>query len=189
MMRERFGCHNQDSSRSFLGQTQRRDLVPINRELSALESTQSEEPVCPDLVRDAQCATGEVLWLSQRTRPDLCYTASMMASLCSKYPSRSLKISEKTTGYIQRTASYRLRLQVVTSSLSLCTDSSLAPDSARSHTGWVVLLFGAAVLWKSARQATVNISTAEAELNATLEGSLALISIEALLQDLGVFFD
>ena len=169
--------------------SQRKDLVPITKELSALESVEQGGEPSPDLVRDAQAATGEVLWLSQRSRPDLAFSASLMASLSTREPSRTLRIAEKILGYIQRTIHYRLRLDATTSTLSLCTDSSFAPDSSRSHTGWVVLLFGSPVLWKSSRQPTVSLSTAEAELNATLEGCLALLSIEALLKDLGLCFD
>ena len=168
---------------------QRRDLVPITRELSALESLEPGEEISPDRVKDAQGATGEVLWLSQRSRPDLPFPASLMASLSTRNPDQTMKIAEKTFGYIQRTAHYRLKLEACTTTLSLCSDSSFAPDSSRSHTGWVVLLYGAPVLWKSSRQSTVSLSTAEAELNATLEGSLALLSIEALLKDIGLRFD
>ena len=168
---------------------QRRDLVPITKELSTLESVEPDDESCEDLVRDAQGATGEILWLSQRSRPDLAFPASIMASMSTKCPSRTMQIARKAFGYVQRTMEYRLKLEAATSTLSLCTDSSFAPDSSRSHTGWVVLLYGSPVLWKSSRQTTVSLSTAEAELNATLEGSLALLSIEALLKDLGLSFD
>ena len=174
--------------RSKAVQPRRRDLVPITRELSALESIGDEQDD-PDVTRDAQGATGEILWLSQRTRPDLSYTASIMATLSSKCPSRALLIAEKAIGYAQRTISYKLRLEATTRALTLCSDSSFAPDSSRSHTGWVILLYGAPVLWRSSRQATVSLSTAEAELNATLEGSVALLSIEALLKDVKVVFE
>ena len=132
----------------------KRDLVPITRELSALESME-QESVDAALIRDAQGATGEILWLSQRSRPDLSYTASIMASLSTKSPSRTLQIAEKVLGYVQRTIHYRLKLEATSSTLCLCSDSSFAPDSSKSHTGWVILVYGAPVLWRSARQSTV----------------------------------
>ena len=166
----------------------KRDLVPITRELSALESLE-QESVDAELIRDAQGATGEILWLSQRSRPDLSYTASVMASLSTKAPSRTLQIAEKTLGYIQRTINYRLKLEATSKTLCMCSDSSFAPDSSRSHTGWVILVYGAPILWRSARQPSVSLSTAEAELSSTLEGSVALLSVEALLKDLDMIFN
>ena len=40
------------------------------------------------------------------------------------------------------------------------------------------------VSWRSSRQTTVTLSTAESELAASVEGALALVSIEALLSEL-----
>eukprot|EP00439_Symbiodinium_sp_Y106_P053662 s488_g7.t1 len=40
-------------------------------------------------------------------------------------------------------------------------------------------------MWRSSRQSVVTLSTAEAELAASVEGALALASVEALLHDLG----
>ena len=45
------------------------------------------------------------------------------------------------------------------------------PDSEKSHSGWVVLMAGAPVAWRSRCQTTVSLSTAEAELTAMLEGA------------------
>ena len=66
------------------------------------------------------------------------------------------------------------------------TDASFAPEGARSHTGWLIFIDETPVSWRSSRQPTVTLSTAESELAASVEGALALVSIEALLSELGV---
>ena len=68
--------------------------------------------------------------------------------------------------------------------VSLFTDASFAPDSEKSRSGWLVLMAGSPLSWRSSRQTTVSISTAEAELGAVLEGGIALLGTAALLRDL-----
>ena len=130
-----------------------------------------------EAIRDAQGVTGEVLWISQRTRLDLSFPACVMATMSTKAPQRVLDIGRKVLCYLQRTRSYKLRLGSDQSGLALFTDASFAPESNRSHSGWVVFLSGSPVLWRSGRQSLVSLSTAEAELNSTLEGTVCLLSI------------
>ena len=59
-------------------------------------------------------------------------------------------------------------------------------EGNRSHTGWVVFFHGSPVCWRSARQAFVTLSTAEAELVAGLDAVVALQSAEAMLSEFGV---
>ncbi|CAE7208296.1 GIP [Symbiodinium sp. CCMP2456] len=66
------------------------------------------------------------------------------------------------------------------------TDASYAPDGSRSHSGWLIAIDNAPINWRSARQSTVTLSTAESELSASVEGALALISAEALLSELNL---
>ena len=52
-----------------------RGKIPCPRELVSFEVQESESPPTGEAVRKAQQVTGEILWLSQRTRPDLAFTA------------------------------------------------------------------------------------------------------------------
>ena len=165
------------------------DLIPINRELACLDAEPPEGEVSPELIREAQGLTGEVLWLSQRTRPDLSFTASAMATLCSRDPVRAIALGNKTMRYLNRTAAYRLRMGAGESTLAVVTDASFSPEGTRSRTGWVILMQNTPILWRSSRQTIMSLSTAEAELNAMLEGGVALLSVEALLLDMGIHFN
>eukprot|EP00439_Symbiodinium_sp_Y106_P042989 s910_g5.t1 len=163
--------------------SKQQDKVPITKELAAIPDV--EEELSEAKVRCAQQITGEVLWLAQRTRPDLAYTTSLMAAMCTKYPTRVAEIGVKTLGYLQRTIDVNLEIEWSGSPLTMYCDASYAPQSARSHGGWVVLYGGIPLLWRSGRQQMVTLSTAESELLAILDGAIASKGVEAILGDLG----
>ena len=95
-----------------------------------------------------------------------------------------MEIGLKVVSYLIRTNDFRLQIHPDKTGFSLYTDASFAPDSEKSHSGWVVLMAGAPLAWRSSRQTTVSLSTAEAELMAMLEGAVALLGTETLLRDL-----
>ena len=55
--------------------------VPCPRDLVSFDTLLTDESPTEESVRIAQRLTGEILWLSQRTRPDLAFTACVLASL------------------------------------------------------------------------------------------------------------
>ena len=89
----------------------------------------------------------------------------------------------KMLKYIQRTSGYFRKITSDGTSLTMYPDAAFAPSSSRSQTGWVIYYGGTPVLWRSSRQSTTALSTAEAESNAILEGSIAMLGIEAMLLD------
>eukprot|EP00439_Symbiodinium_sp_Y106_P017800 s6038_g2.t1 len=161
-----------------------RDLIPVARDQANFEAAEDEKIFSESELRAAQQIAGEVLWVSQRTRPDVAYTASLVSSLSARAPRRAVAIGRKCLGYLQRTAGYHLRVQTHSRVISAWTDASFAPEGAKSHTGWMVMIGDTPVSWRSSRQTTVTLSTAESELAASVEGALALVSIEALLAEL-----
>jgi len=66
------------------------------------------------------------------------------------------------------------------------SDSDYASDSSsrRSRTGYVFMLNGAAVSWKSQRQQTVALSTAEAEYMALTAATQKALFLKQLLNEL-----
>ncbi|CAE7231831.1 TY5A, partial [Symbiodinium sp. CCMP2456] len=159
------------------------DKIPITKELSVLPETQ--EAPDPEVIRNAQQITGEVLWVAQRTRPDLSFATCIMASLCTRNPTQTLSIGRKILGYLQRTSGYGLVINWQGQGLMMYSDASYAPQGCRSHGGWVVMYGGVPISWRSGRQSMITLSTAEAELLALLEGAVAAKSTEAILSDIG----
>ena len=160
-----------------------RDLIPVSRENASFIAMEEEAVFSEAELREAQQYAGEILWLSQRSRPDISYAASLISSLTTKAPRRASSITRKCLGFLQRTADHRLHLVSRSQELVSWTDASFAPEGARSHTGWLITAGEAPLSWRSSRQGSVTLSTAEAELVASVEGALALCSLWALWKE------
>ena len=80
-----------------------RGRIPCPRKLSSFEVLENEPSSTGEAVHQAQQVTGELLWLSQRSRPDLAFTVSLLASLATKAPHRALRIADRALGNLQRT--------------------------------------------------------------------------------------
>ena len=160
--------------------------VPCPRDLVSFDTLLTDGSPAEETVRTAHRLTGEILWLSQRTRPDLAFTACVLVSLSTKAPQRAIRIAEKALAYVQRTKALALTADADDTGLIAYSDASYAPEGNRSHAGWVVFLHGSPVCWRSARQAFVTLSTAESELVAGLDAVVALQSAEAMLSDFGI---
>ena len=57
-------------------------------------------------VRKAQQVAGEVLWLSTRTRPDLCYPIQKMTSIATKDPLKAAIIGTRIPRYLKGTQDF-----------------------------------------------------------------------------------
>ncbi|OLP87747.1 Retrovirus-related Pol polyprotein from transposon TNT 1-94 [Symbiodinium microadriaticum] len=163
------------------------DKKPVSKEMVAEQVGPVD--VCKDDVHKAQQLTGEVLWLAQRSRPDLSYATSVMASLCLRNPTQVINIGMKVLGYLQRTSRFQLKIRAKDNSLVMYSDAAFAPQGGRSHGGWLVTYAGAPIMWRSGRQQMITLSTAEAELLAVIDGAIATKGIESLLGDMGIFVE
>ena len=152
-----------------------RGRIPCPRELSSFELLENKASPTGQAMHQAQQVTGELLWLSQRSRPDLAFTASLLASSATKAPHRALRIADRALGYsyLQRTKSASLMFVADNTQLHGWSDASFSPEGSRSHGGWCVCLHGCPIAWRSARQAFVTLSTAESELMASLVCAVA----------------
>ena len=125
-------------------------------------------------VRRAQALVGELLWLSGRTRPDLCYGVSIMGRLVTKAPTKVLEWGAHVLGYLQSTVDYELRYtkQVIEPSFDDCaaakkpclkvySDASHGPQGGRGQQGLLVTYNGSPVQWESKQQPFTTLSSAE----------------------------
>ena len=163
-----------------------KDKIPLAKDQSSFELLDSDLPSTPEAVTQSQRITGELMWLAQRSRPDIAFTCSLMASITLRSPERCLAIGAKTLRYLQGTKEYRMMISNDGTNLVLYPDAAFAPSSTRSHTGWTVCWSGTPIGWRSSRQSMISLSTAECELQAILDGAVGMIGLEALLCDLDV---
>ena len=140
--------------------------IPISKDLASFEWVEGDLNPTPEAIASAQRITGEVMWMAHKTRADVAYTSCLMASITLKAPFRCLDIGCRVLRYLYATKEMKLAIRDDGSSLTLYPDAAFAPSSGRSHTGWVVCWRGTPICWRSARQGSVTLSTAESELQA-----------------------
>ena len=119
-------------------------------------------------------AVGSLGYAQVCTRPDLAYIVGMLGRYLSNPGMDHWKAAKRVMRYLQRTKHYMLtykrsdQLEIVGYSDS---DFAGCKDSVRSTSGYVYLLAGGAISWKSAKQALIATSTMEAEFIACFEAS------------------
>ncbi|CAE7467924.1 unnamed protein product [Symbiodinium sp. CCMP2456] len=158
--------------------------IQAPKEWVSFEAAEGESAGTEDEVKQAQRACGELLWLAQRSRPDIAYVVCAMGSLLTRAAPRCLLIAQRLRSYLQRTKNLALALHPTGEDLTVFTDSSFAPSGSKSHSGLVAVWLGAPVCWRSARQPFTCLSTAECELLAATEGLVMGKSIESVINQM-----
>jgi hypothetical protein len=136
---------------------------------------------------------GSILYAATISRPDLSYPASLLARYISKWSIQHYNAAKHLLRYIRGTtdlcltfdgtAGERIALGYADADWGGCL------DSRRSTTGYVFQTFGGVTSWKSRRQATVALSTAEAEYMASGDATKQAVWLRQLLRDLGFALD
>ena len=178
--------------RPYIGELLRLHMTPSTesspiqapKDMVTFDAFSEEEPGTEEEIKQAQRACGELLWLAQRSRPDISYVVCAMGSLLTRAAPRCLQIAKRLRAYLQKTQNLALALKPTSTEFEIYTDSSFAPEGTRSHSGLVAVWMGSPVCWRSARQPFVCLSTAECELLAATEGLVLARSIEAVISQL-----
>ena len=133
-----------------------------------------------------QSAVGGLLYLSLATRPDITFAVSNVAKYCTRPTNKHWTAVKRIFRYLKGTQNYGLCYSKDDSGCVGFSDADWGGDldTRRSTSGYVFRFGGAAITWRSKRQACVALSTAEAEyvaLAGTVQESLWL---QQLLSDL-----
>ena len=118
---------------------------------------------------------GSLMYLSTCTRPDISFAVGMLGRYQSNPGMDHWKAAKKILRYLQGTKDYMLmykrldHLEVIGYSDS---DYAGCVDTRKSTFGYIFLLAGAAVSWKSAKQSVIATSTMEAEFVACFEATI-----------------
>ena len=112
--------------------------VPFMKEWATDEIPENVD-TSPALIKEAQQRCGEILWTTQRTRPDAAYAAMMMARLTTRWPERAIQIAKKILCYYNATkdAAFIVKPQQE-ARLVLYTDASHSPAGTTSISGYLV---------------------------------------------------
>ncbi|GJP60077.1 hypothetical protein CLOP_g17216 [Closterium sp. NIES-67] len=145
---------------------------------------------------------GSLNYAANHTRPDIAFATSRLASVVSRPSHEQLEAAKRLVRYVSATASVgleysgvRQRLQRGAADvksgemlLSCYTDASfnLVKADGTSIGGYVCLLGGGAVSWRSKKQNEVGLSSCETEYMALHHGAKEVVWLRRLLEELGV---
>ena len=111
---------------------------------------------------------GSLMYLALGTRPDICYAVNKLAQYTANPKPIHWTAVKRVFRYLKGTRDHYLAYggsqDLLTEDLNIFTDADWANDPDRkSVSGYVIMLAGGAISWASKKQATVALSTAEAE--------------------------
>ena len=152
-----------------------------------------------DKLRRAQALVGEMLWLATRTRIDLAFGVSRIGQLITKDVDQAIQRAEDMIKYLRITKNQELiygspgkghgpgdQLPVERSFdlIEVFADASFCPGTDRSQSGIILMWGNAPVGWMSMRQPCASLSTAEAELQSSLDGMTLAEGLHGMLAEL-----
>ena len=150
---------------------------PISSRLTVQDQPEVTNSTAQELYRGM---VGSLLYLASWTRPDIAFAVSELSRFVSNPGKPHLEAAKRVFRYLKKTMHLGLVYRSSPSEMPPNTlwgyvDSDWAgcPDTRRSTSGFVFMLNGAAISWRSKRQPTVALSSAEAEF----------ISASALVQE------
>ncbi|KAK1435086.1 hypothetical protein QVD17_00846 [Tagetes erecta] len=131
---------------------------------------------------------GRLLYL-QATRPDIAYAVNVLSQFVADPRNNHMEAANRVLRYLKGTPGQGILLSregapVLT---AYCDSDWLGcPYTRRSRTGYIVLLGGAPISWKTKKQSVVSRSSAEAEYRAMASTVSEILWIRWLLHDLQV---
>ena len=157
--------------------------TPVSTDVKLTLSTDGQKPADTRLY---QSAVGSLLHLSLRTRPDISFAVSLVAKFASSPTTEHWSAVKRIFRYLKGTVN--LGLQYFPSKNEECegfADASWADDvdDRKSTSGYVFKLSGAPITWKSKKQTSVALSTAEAEYLSLAAAVQEAVWLRHLLED------
>jgi hypothetical protein len=150
-----------------------------------------------DHLLEYQQVVGSIMYAMLGTRPDLAFTISTLSKYCSNPTPEHAIAAKRTLRYLRKTINVGITFKgqenpeiakavagtgPTTTGITGFTDSDWAGDvdSRKSTSGYVFLLYGGAVSWKSTKQSVVATSSTEAEYIACSEAAKEALWIRRL---------
>ena len=131
---------------------------------------------------------GSLLYASGGTRPDVTFVVGVLPRYCGKPNQLHLTAAKRVLRYLKGAAELALTYTTEgNASLTGYSDADWAGDrdARRSTSGLTFMLQGASITWSSKRQASVSLSTVEAEYMALSQATQEAIWLQRLLEEVG----
>eukprot|EP00965_Chrysotila_dentata_P218211 6190458-Pleurochrysis_carterae.AAC.1 len=160
------------------------DTLPAPVE-SALAS-KVQRSADPDVQRPHMSLAGALLYCSTQVRPGVAYAVGMLCRAVSSPTAELLDAARRVFMHLSRHKHVGLRY-VTFDSYSVHGFSDSDHWATRHSTSGYLFMYGrAAILWASKKQATVALSSCEAEIVAASEATEEAIYLRALLSELSL---
>lgn len=164
------------------------NLTPASTPLETSRKMQPAEEgyVAPRKLReDYQSAVGSLMYAMLGTRPDIAYAVSLVSRYAANPTPAHWSAVVRIFRYLRGTVHYELVYKGSLKELCGYTDSDWAGDSTRRSTsGYLFNLGSGAISWSSKRQATVALSTCEAEYIGQTQATKEAVWLRKLLNQL-----
>ena len=140
------------------------------------------------VLKKLQTHSGEFNWLATRTRMDLSYYTSLLASASSKHAEWSQELANKILRFLASTRDQGILISCSgdLTDLIAWSGSGYAGTDTKAQSGLVIVFGGTIIVWRSSRQTVATLSPAEAELNAATLAWQICEGVRLLISDLGV---
>jgi hypothetical protein len=135
-----------------------------------------------------QSGIGSWLHLAQCTRPDIALAVGALATYSSTQSAAHFAAMLDIIRYVGSTADRGITYGQSESPMGVWCDANFAAclDTRRSTTGWVVVMYGAAVSWSSKKQPKTASSTTKAEYQACGAVAREGLSVRKALDELSM---
>ena len=157
---------------------------PVNPDVK-LMPIESSDDICHQPLY--QAAVGGLLYLSTKTRPDIAFAVGSVARFSAKPSKEHWTALKRILRYLKGTADLGLVYKEGTPiEVTGYSDADWAGDvqDQKSTSGYVFLLAGGAINWRSNKQTCVALSTAEAEYVALAAAAQEAMWLQRLMSDL-----
>lgn len=133
-----------------------------------------------------QSAVGSLMYAMLGTRPDLAFAVSVVSRYAANPTESHWKAVKRIFRYLKGTIDFELAYKGDLQKLRGYSDADWAGDldTRRSTSGYVFNVGSGAISWLSKRQATVALSSCEAEYQAETQATKEAIWLQGLLQHL-----
>ncbi|KAE8212144.1 hypothetical protein CF319_g9280 [Tilletia indica] len=135
-----------------------------------------------------QAEIGCLNWIGLGTRSDLVFGIGLLARFSSNPGPVHFGCVKRIMRYLAGTLDFKLRLDARSQTdIEAYSDSDYSGDkSAKSTSGWCIMVFGSTVAWGSKLQPLIADSTAAAEILALWQTSREVIAIRHFFEDIGL---
>jgi len=159
------------------------DVTPMSTSIHLVPETGNQ--TSKEAVTHYQSIIGSLMYAMVETRPDIAYAVSVLSRFCSN-PNKTHEAAAK---HVLRYLKGSLHIGITyggNDDLIGYTDADWAgdQDTRRSTGGYLFTLYGGAISWSSKRQASVALSSCEAEYMAQTQATKEAIWIKRLIKEL-----